>query len=305
MEKNLKNIKKQFKKNGIFYTPPELAEYARSFLPQDADEVYDPTAGQGNLLAAFGDEVKKYGQELDSTELEKAKEKLKNFTGEAGDTLKQPAFTDRKFKYIIANPPFSVAWEQNKDARFDVAPAYAPKSKADYAFILHIISMMADGGKAVIIEYPGILYRGNAEGKIRRWMVESGIIEKVVRIPGKKFTDTATETVILVLNKGKKSKEITFTDPEHDLERKVEFEEIEDNDFCLSVSNYIAPEIKKEPIDEAGLEKKAEETFLINLHKELEFSKTVFELSEEVRKKLSFQAFLDAIKKVVESFATD
>ena len=110
MAYNLKTIKKEFSQKGIFYTEKALAEYVKSFLPDNVTEVYDPTCGNGGLLSVFDDNVLKYGQEINEEQLEDAKKTLINFTGICGDTLKNPAFMDRKFKAIVANPPFGINW---------------------------------------------------------------------------------------------------------------------------------------------------------------------------------------------------
>ena len=180
---NIKSIKEEFKAKGIFYTTNELALLIKSFVNIDIDEVYDPTCGDGSLLSVFDDNIKKYGQEINDHQLEVAENRLTNFTGYCGDTLKDPAFIDKKFKCIVANPPFSIAWEQPifngifTDDRFRLVPALPPKSKADYAFILHILHFLETDGIAVVLNFPGILYRGNSEGQIRKWIVEQNYIE--------------------------------------------------------------------------------------------------------------------------------
>ena len=159
---NIKSIKKEFKAKGIFYTTNELAVLMKSFVDIDTTEVYDPTCGDGSLLSVFDDNIKKYGQEINDHQIEVAKNRLINFTGYCGDTLKEPAFNNKKFKCIVANPPFSIAWEPPilnglfTDDRFRLAPALPPKSKADYAFILHILHYLANDGVAVVLNFPGI-----------------------------------------------------------------------------------------------------------------------------------------------------
>ena len=108
---NLKSIKKEFKAKGIFYTTNEVALLMKSFIDIEVNEVYDPTCGDGSLLSVFDDDVKKYGQEINNHQLEEAKNRLNNFCGYCGDTLKDPAFNYKKFECIVANPPFSIAWE--------------------------------------------------------------------------------------------------------------------------------------------------------------------------------------------------
>ena len=106
MSYNIKSIKQEFKKKGIFYTPPELAELMMSYVSRSPKNVYDPTCGDGGLLAVFDDNVPKYGQEINSEQLDVANERLVNFIGYCGDTLKDPHFKNVKFDCIVANPPF-------------------------------------------------------------------------------------------------------------------------------------------------------------------------------------------------------
>ena len=218
---SVKSIREEFKQKGIFYTQRELALYMKSLLPDNVNCIYDPTCGNGGLLSVFDDNVEKYGQDINAEQVAQASEQLKNFHGAVGDTLKNPAFTDIKFDYIVANPPFSIKWEPFEDERFSVAPVLPPQSKADYAFLLHILYCLSDKGIAVVLNFPGILYRGQREGKIRQWLIEKNVIEKVIHIAGNKFEDTKIATCILVLNKAKKDNNILFIDDETKREKIV------------------------------------------------------------------------------------
>lgn len=262
-------VRDEFRKHGVFYTPPGLAEYFREFLPDHVTEVYDPTCGNGGLLAVFPEDVKKYGQELDPNQMEAARERLTNFTGVAGDTLAAPAFMGHKFEAVVANYPFSVRWDppdkKEDDPRFADAPVLAPKSRADYAFILHCLYMLADDGVAVVMGFPGILYRGNAEGKIRRWLVEQNYIDTVVHIPGKKFKDTNVPTCILVLRKNKTTTDVHMIDTEHDLEKTVTADEIAEHDYNLATSNYIDLPDNREPVDIDAVNAEIDRTIVHNL----------------------------------------
>ena len=300
-EHSIKAIKEEFKNKGVFYTPPELSEYLKSLVDKEIKNVYDPTCGRGNLLSVFGDEIKKYGQELNPTELENAKILLKNFEGYCGDTLVDDKFKGFKFDCIVANPPFSINWEppanKDDDVRFINSPAIPTKSKADFAFILHIIHHLEDDGIAVALEFPGILYRGNKEGEIRKWLVEQNYIEKVISIPGNTFTDTSIGTCVLVFKKNKKNTNVEFIDKENNLSKIVSFKEIEENNFNLSVSTYVQIEIEKEKTDPLELEEKARTDFLIYLEKQLMFSKFVSEME-----KIEFEPFIKEIEKVLKKF---
>ena len=159
---NIKNIREEFKSKGIFYTQPELAEYMKSLVDIEIKDVYDPTCGDGSLLSCFPDDMPKFGQEINDHQLAVAEQRLKNFTGVCADTLKAPAFMDKRFSCIVANPPFSITWELPQtglfgDVRFNEAPALPPKSKADYAFLMHIIHLLADDGIAIVLKSTGIV----------------------------------------------------------------------------------------------------------------------------------------------------
>ncbi len=292
---NLKAFRQQFKARGVFYTDTALAEYLKSQFRQEIKEVYDPTCGNGGLLCVFDDNVCKFGQEIDADQLEVAKERLPNFSGFSGDTLKEPMWRGRKFQSIIANPPFSIKWEPFEDERFKDAPCLPPAGKADYAFILHCLHYLADDGQAVILEFPGILYRGQREGKIRQWLIEKNYIEKVIHIAGNKFADTAIATCCIVLSKSKTTTDIVFEDNEKGKARVVTFEEVKENGFVLSVSNYIIEEVKKEIVDPIALELDARKAFLKKFRAELKFSRMVCQFEG-----LDFNQFLDDICAVIE-----
>lgn len=250
MELNLKNIRKQFKERGVFYTSDAMAETLKGYVDFEPTAVYDPTCGQGNLLSVFPDDLPKYGQEIDAAELDKARERLRNFHGFAGDTLTNDGFPDMRFDCIVANPPFSVKWTPNDaDPRFTQAGVIPSPGKADYAFLLHILYHLAERGKAVVVQFPGVLYRGQREGKIRQWMVERNLIERVVRIPPKSFVDTAVETCAIIFNKSKADTNITFEDRETGAEAVAALEDVRQQGFTLSTSAYIRTESQREAVD--------------------------------------------------------
>lgn len=210
-QKSIKNIRQEFKDKGIFYTPKALAEKLKSYVDIEPQSVYDPTCGAGNLLSVWGDEIKKYGQELDADQLTLIQ--LPNFTGYAGDTLTDDGFRGVKFDCIVANPPFSVKYNPailTDDERFRDCSTLPPPSKADWAFILHILYHLDNKGVAVILEFPGILYRGQKEGIVRKWFVEENYIDRVVEVPGNTFEDTPIGTCIIVLKKNRNVTYITF-----------------------------------------------------------------------------------------------
>ena len=222
-------------------------------------------------LSVFPDEIKKYGQEINDHQIEVAKARLVNFTGICGDTLKEPAFYGKKFKCIVANAPFSISWEPPQmndmfnDGRFFGIPAMPPKSKADFAFLLHIIFYLADDGVAVTLNFPGILYRGNSEAVLRKWLVEKNVIDKIIRIPGKTFVDTAIETVVVIFRKNKASTDIEFIDSEKKKSIIVSKDEIIKNNYILSINQYIVDEIIIEEIDASALQASARESTIARL----------------------------------------
>lgn len=294
-EYNLKSIRKDFKQKGIFYTPKALAEYLKGFLPDDVQEIYDPTCGNGGLLSVFPDDVQKYGQDINAEQVKEAEVQLKNFHGAIGDTLTEPAFYDKKFKYIIANPPFSIKWEPKEDERFSCLPRFPPRSKADYAFLAHILHYLTDDGIAVTLNSPGILYRGNAEGKIRQWMIEQNYIDTVVAIDGGHFVDTKIATAVLILRKNRTITDVKFI--HNDIERIVSANEIAENGYTLSVSMYIEPKIEREEIDPVALEFQARSVFLSRLEKELSFEKMVCEME-----KIEIKPFIEDIRRIVDKY---
>lgn len=278
---SLKAMRQQFKDAGVFYTPPELAQFLRSLIPGNPESVYDPTCGRGNLLAAFPPETPKYGQDIDRQAVEDAKALVPNFTGAAGDVLTNPAFIDMRFPAIVANPPFSIKWAPNQiDERFIAAPTVPSASRADYAFLLHILHMLTDSGVAAALSFPGILYRGQREGEIRKWMVEQNYIESVIHIPGDTFTDTSIATACLVLRKDRQADApIRFVDREHEIERDVPRDEIAANGYTLSVSAYLQPpQPETPPVDPLALELEAREDFLRRVKADLGFSQMVCQL---------------------------
>lgn len=276
MSYSVKSIRKQFAEKGVFYTDEKLAKMLADELsksPFDIKEVYDPTCGAGNLLAVFSDDVVKYGQEINPEQAEVARQRLNNAHIATGDTLVNPAFTDRKFRHIVANYPFSIKWQPAPDPRWNDAPTLPPPSKADYAFILHILSMLADDGVAVTLNFPGILYRGAREGKIREWLVRQNLIDSVTWIECGYFEDTNVATALIVLKKNRTNTSIKFADHEKQLEYTATFDEVEANGFTLSPSTYIIVEDEKKEIDPIAIEMTARADVLRQLNAQLGFSK--------------------------------
>lgn len=202
------------------------------------------------------------------------------------DTLTAPQhWDDEPFELIVSNPPYSIKWAGDdnplliNDPRFSPAGVLAPKSKADLAFIMHSLSWLAANGTAAIVCFPGIMYRGGAEKKIRKYLIDNNFIDCVIQLPSNLFFGTSIATCIMVLKKGKIDNKTLFIDAtdecikvsnnnkltQANMDRIVEsfaqrkeethfshlasYEEIEENDYNLSVSSYVEAEDTREKID--------------------------------------------------------
>ena len=250
MRKSAKAFRNTLREAGAFYTTEALAMKMRAQLPEHVAEVYDPTCGDGGLLRIFGDDVRKYGIEIDGAEAEKARS-IPNSTIFAGDTLANDYFQNMQFDTIIANPPFGIPWahptqqpDENKAKHasdiFDNYPAYAPAKCADWAFIAHILHKLSDKGTAVCLMGLGALHRGRAEAKIREYLVGRGVFERIELIRDAQFEDTSISVAMLTMRKSSQDKSILFVDGE--VERRVEYDEIKENGFNLSVNQYVSAE---------------------------------------------------------------
>lgn len=297
MPKSAKLFRRSLQKSGVFFTPKKLAEYMRSFFPSDVAEIYDPTCGDGGLLAVF-EGARKYGQEIDEEQGNYAATNLVEAQIEIGDTLADDKFKDRKFRYIVANPPFSVAWEPQMDERFE-GFGLAPKSKADYAFILHCLHHLEEGGLAVVMCFPGVLYRGQREGEIREKIVRSGSLERVVEIDGGDFEDTGISTVLLVFRKGRSGDSVTFEKKETGETREVNLDEIEKNGFNLSVCQYIEPKSDKAEIDPLKEQVAARAAALNHLRASIRVDATVCELERFRQPEFDHVDFLNRMQKII------
>ena len=297
MPKSAKLFRRSLQKSGVFFTPKKLAEYMRSFFPSDVAEIYDPTCGDGGLLAEF-DGAKKYGQEIDAEQGNYAATNLVNAEIEIGDTLADDKFKDRKFRYIVANPPFSVEWDPKTDDRFE-GFELAPKSKADYAFILHCIHHLDDDGIAVVMCFPGVCYRGQREGKIREQIIRKNLLDRVVEIPGGDFEDTSISTVLLIFRKNRQTNSVVFENKETGESREVEFEEIEKNGFNLSVFQYIEPKSDKAEIDPVAEQIKGRDSALKWLRASIRIDATVCELERFRQPEFDHVDFLNRLQKII------
>lgn len=291
------------KSGGEFFTPPEVSVLLTrlgTVGKKEINKAYDPACGSGSLLLKcaelLGREAVRngfYGQEINITTYNLCR--INMFLHKIGfdkfdiaceDTLTNPQHWDEEpFELIVSNPPYSVKWVGDGDAtlindpRFAPAGVLAPKSKADMAFIMHSLSWLAANGTAAIVCFPGIMYRGGAEQKIRKYLVDNNYVDAVIQLSGSLFFGTSIATCIMVLKKGKRDNKVMFIDaskeyikvtnnnkltPEN-IDRIVDvfakredvahfshladYAEIAENDFNLSVSTYVEPEDTREKID--------------------------------------------------------
>lgn len=286
------------KKAGEFYTPQEVSQILSEIVITGKNRlktVYDPTCGSGSLLlrtAREGNADEIFGQEKNPTTFNLARMnmllhgvKYRDSDIHNGDTLEDDEFGDRQFDAVVANPPFSAEWSAaakfNNDDRFSKAGVLAPKSKADYAFILHMVYHLNDGGTMACVAPHGVLFRGASEGKIREYLIEKkNYIDAIIGLPANIFYGTSIPTCILVMKKCRKEDEnILFIDaskefekvktqnklrPEHIKkivdtyrERKeiekyshcATLQEVRDNDYNLNIPRYVDTFEEEESID--------------------------------------------------------
>jgi type I restriction enzyme M protein len=224
------------KSGGEYYTPQEVSELLARITvvgKTQVNKVYDPAVGSGSLLLKFDKVLGKgnvrqgfYGQEINLNTYNLARINMflhdvnyEKFNIAHGDTLIDPAhWDDEPFEAIVSNPPYSIKWEGDanqiliNDPRFSPAGVLAPKSKADLAFTMHILSWLAVDGTAAIVEFPGVLYRGGAEAKIRKYLIDNNYVDAVIQLPPDLFFGTTIATCIIVLKKSKKDNAVLFID---------------------------------------------------------------------------------------------
>ena len=231
------------KSGGEFYTPQEVSELLARIAvagKTEVNKVYDPACGSGSLLLKFAkvlgqDKVRQgfFGQEINLTTYNLCRINMflhdinyEKFDIAHGDTLTDPQhWDDEPFEAIVSNPPYSIKWDGDanplliNDPRFAPAGVLAPKSKADLAFTLHMLSWLAVNGTAAIVEFPGVLYRGGAEQKIRQYLIDNNYIDTVIQLPPDLFFGTTIATCIIVLKKSKHDNATLFIDASAQFER--------------------------------------------------------------------------------------
>ena len=225
------------KSGGEFYTPQEVSELLARITvvgKTEVNKVYDPACGSGSLLLKFAkvlgqENVRQgfFGQEINLTTYNLCRINMflhdinyEKFDIAHGDTLTDPAhWDDEPFEAIVSNPPYSTKWDGDanplliNDPRFAPAGVLAPKSKADLAFTMHILSWLAVNGTAAIVEFPGVLYRGGAEQKIRKYLVDNNYVDTVIQLPPDLFFGTTIATCIIVLKKSKTDNNTSSSTP--------------------------------------------------------------------------------------------
>lgn len=297
------------KKAGEFYTPQQVSEILAKIVSLGKDtlkSVYDPTCGSGSLLLRVAKEVdtvgRYYGQEQNRTTFNLARMNMilhgvhyRDFEIKQDDTLENPQHGDKKFEAIVANPPFSMDWSADSlklnDERFAPYGKLAPKSKADFAFIQHMLYHLADNGTAAVVVPHGVLFRGAAEGHIRQHIIKNmNALDAVIGLPENIFFGTGIPSAILVFKKCREdSDNVLFIDASNDYEKGkkqnklrdsditkimktlearstldkyshlVPLSEIAENDYNLNIPRYVDTFEEEETIDLAEILKQEKE----------------------------------------------
>ncbi|MGZ9848318.1 type I restriction-modification system subunit M [Macrococcus psychrotolerans] len=286
------------KKAGEFYTPQQVSKILAKIVTQDKKDlksVYDPTCGSGSLLLRVGKEANVrsyYGQEYNNTTYNLARMNMllhdvnfNQFTIYNGDTLEDPAIKEEKFEAVVANPPYSAKWSADAkfldDERFSNYGKLAPKSKADFAFVQHMIYHLDDNGTMAVVLPHGVLFRGAAEGVIRKYLIEEkNYLDTVIGLPANIFYGTSIPTCILVFKKCRQADDnVLFIDASEEFEKgknqnnltdehvekilntyqsretidrysyAATLEEIKENDYNLNIPRYVDKFIEEEPVD--------------------------------------------------------
>ena len=304
------------KSGGEYFTPQNVSKLIARLAThgkETVNKIYDPACGSGSLLLqarkcldAHAIEEGYFGQELNHTTYNLARMNMflhninyDKFEIELGDTLTEPRFLDDKpFDAIVSNPPYSVKWVGTDDPtlinddRFAPAGVLAPKSKADFAFVMHTLNYLSARGRAAIVCFPGIFYRGGAEQKIRKYLVDNNYVETVISLAPNLFYGTTIAVTILVLAKNKPNTDIQFIDAsgeaffkketnnnvmhENHIDEVVRIfskkenkdhvaatvpvNKVAENDYNLSVSSYVEAEDTREKVDIEVLNKDIETT---------------------------------------------
>ena len=295
------------KSGGEYFTPQEVSELLAEITvvgKKSVNKVYDPACGSGSLLLKFAkvlgkDKVRQgfYGQEINITTYNLCRINMflhdinfEKFNIAHGNTLTEPKhWDDEPFDAIVSNPPYSTKWDGDNnpllinDPRFSPAGVLAPKNNADLAFTMHMLSWLSTSGTAAIVEFPGVLYRGGAEQKIRKYLIDNNYIDTVIQLPPNLFFGVGIATCIIVLKKSKQDNKTLFINASNEFvksgnknklteanqlrilnafkERKddlyfatlVNNTDVAANDYNLSVTSYVEQEDTREVIDITAL----------------------------------------------------
>ena len=323
------------KSGGEFFTPQEVSELLARIVSHgktSVNKVYDPACGSGSLLLKFAkilgkENVKKgfYGQELNITTYNLCRINMflhdinyDNFDIRQGDTLIEPQHEDDEpFDAIVSNPPYSTKWVGSdnitliNDSRFAPAGVLAPKSKSDLAFTMHMLSWLSTDGTAAIVEFPGVLYRGGAEQKIRKYLIDNNYVDTVIQLPVNLFFGVSIATCIIVLKKSKLENKTLFIDASNLFKKEgnknklrdediaaivkeyadrkenahfsalVENTLIAENGYNLSVSSYVEAEDTREAIDITALNKRLADIVAKESELRNEIDQFIFEFEEK------------------------
>ncbi len=320
------------KSGGEFFTPSDISELLTrlgTVGKTEINKVYDPACGSGSLILKAEKILGKngvrngfYGQEINITTYNLCRINMflhdvdfDRFDIACDDTLTMPKhWDDEPFELIVSNPPYSIKWAGDDDStlindeRFSPAGVLAPKSKADLAFVMHSLSWLASNGTAAIVCFPGIMYRGGAEKKIRQYLVDNNVVDCIIQLPGNLFFGTSIATCVMVLKKGRVDNKVLFIDASNEyvkvtnnnkltqtnIDRIVKtfanraeethfsylakHEEIVDNDYNLSVSTYVESEDTREKIDIVELNAEIEKIVLLEQVLRDEIAKIISEI---------------------------
>ena len=245
------------KKAGEFYTPQQVSSILAQLVTVGKDQlksVYDPTCGSGSLLLRVAKEVKNvsafYGQEMNPTTYNLCRMNMimhdvhyKRFDIKNEDTLERPQHLDMRFEAIVANPPFSANWSASplfmNDDRFSAYGKLAPSSKADFAFVQHMVHQLDDNGTMAIVLPHGVLFRGGAEGHIREYLIkDKNYLDAVIGLPANIFYGTSIPTCILVLKKKRTTTDVLFIDASQHFEKVKTQNVLRTEDIDKIISTY-------------------------------------------------------------------
>ena len=303
------------KKAGEFYTPQQVSRILAKLVTINKSKlqnVYDPTCGSGSLLLRVGKETKVssyYGQEFNSTTYNLARMNMllhgvsfKHFDIKNADTLENPKHKDMKFDAIVANPPYSAQWSADnkfiEDERFSAYGKLAPKSKADFAFIQHMIFQLSDNGTMAVVLPHGVLFRGASEGTIREYLIkEKNYLDAVIGLPANIFYGTSIPTCILVFKKCRENEDnILFIDASKEFEAGKNQNRLRDEDVDKIIQTYINREEIEKYSHVASLQEVEENEYNLNIPRYVD----TFEEEEEIDIKQVQQELKELDKQIEE-----